>query len=279
MVNYKNRILVIIVTYNPELKFLCNNLKKFNGKDVLIIDNNSKNISQIVDLVISNNSCALIDNKTNLGIAEALNQGLKYATDNGYKYILTMDQDSSFANDYLSLEDGFNYTKDVAIVCPSIIDNNSKNEDIANLKYDELFVAITSGCLCDVLKLNEIGGFDSKLFIDYVDFDICIKLQIKKYKILRSKDVILNHTLGESKIFKVLGIKFISTNHNPLRRYYNSRNRVYLTKKYFSRFPKYFINNILSFLKTIFIIAIFENNKKNKISAIYRGVIDGIKLK
>ena len=41
MINYKNRILVIIITYNPELKFLYNNLKKFEGTDVLIIDNNS----------------------------------------------------------------------------------------------------------------------------------------------------------------------------------------------------------------------------------------------
>ena len=36
MINYKNRILVIIITYNPELKFLYNNLKKFEGTDVLI---------------------------------------------------------------------------------------------------------------------------------------------------------------------------------------------------------------------------------------------------
>jgi len=276
---YNDKILMVIVTYNPELKFLYNNLKKFEGTDVLIIDNNSRNISEITDLVSNSKYYNLIENNANVGIAEALNQGLSYAHDKGYSYILTMDQDSSFKNDFLILKEGFSFLENVAIVSPSIIDYNSNNKDFAKEKFEEVFMAITSGCLCDVKSLLDVGGFNSSLFIDYVDFEICLKLQQKKYKILKSRDVVLNHSLGFSKVYKIWGIKFISTNHNELRRYYNARNRMYLAKKYFFIFPKFVIHNQLSFLKTILIIFLFENEKNKKIRSIFKGIKDGIKMK
>ena len=272
-------ILVVIRTFNPDIQFLKKNIGNFQSTAVLIIDNNSKNISQIIGLVGNNNSCNLIANKTNLGIAEALNQGLSYAQDNAYKYILTMDQDSSFKNDFLKLKQGFSLLEKVAIVSPSIIDYNSNNKDFAKEKFEEVFMAITSGCLCDVKSLLDVGGFNSSLFIDYVDFEICLKLQQKKYKILKSRDVVLNHSLGFSKVYKIWGIKFISTNHNESRRYYNARNRMFLAKKYFFIFPKFVIHNQLSFLKTILIIFLFENEKNKKIRSIFKGIKDGIKMK
>ena len=270
-------ILTIIITYNPEVEFLKKNLEKFNQSDVLIVDNHSNNIEEIT-LLNNNNNVIVKQNNINLGIAEALNQGLKYATDNNYQYILTMDQDSTFKNDYTQLIDGFNYTNNVAIVCPSIVDVNSNNQEIAQNKYEELFIAITSGCLCNVKILNSIGGFDSKLFIDYVDYDICLKLQEQNYKIVRARDVILNHSLGESKIYNCLGIKFISTNHSALRRYYNARNRVYLALKYKSIFPKFVVHNQLSFYKTILIILLFEEDKFQKMKSIYKGIVDAFKM-
>ena len=272
-------ILVVIITFNPDIQFLKKNIGNFQSTAVLIIDNNSKNISQIIGLVGNNNSCNLIANKTNLGIAEALNQGLSYAQDNAYKYILTMDQDSSFKNDFLKLKQGFSLLENVAIVSPSIIDYNSNNKDFAKEKFEEVFMAITSGCLCDVKSLLDVGGFNSSLFIDYVDFEICLKLQQKKYKILKSRDVVLNHSLGFSKVYKIWVIKFISTNHNESRRYYNARNRMFLAKKYFFIFPKFVIHNQLSFLKTILIIFLFENEKNKKIRSIFKGIKDGIKMK
>ena len=89
----------------------------------------------------------------------------------------------------------------------------------------------------------------------------------------------MNHSLGFSKVYKIWGIKFISTNHNESRRYYNARNRMYLAKKYFFIFPKFVIHNQLSFLKTILIIFLFENEKNKKIRSIFKGIKDGIKMK
>lgn len=277
MLKDRKEILVVIITFNPDIEFLKRNIEKFKQSNILIVDNSSAN-SDKIRFLLNNTTIKGIFNQQNLGIAEALNQGLRYATRTNYKYILTMDQDSSFKDNYLNLLNGFKENANVGIVSPSIFDVNSKNIDIAKDKHNEIFIAITSGCLCDIAALNDVGGFNSKLFIDYVDYEICLKLQLKNYKILRLKSVILNHSLGESKVYVFFGVKFISTNHNKLRRYYNSRNRIYLLKNYFLLFPTFFIHNQLSFLKTIFIIILFENEKYEKLKSIMIGIYHGIRM-
>ena len=93
---YKDKIMAGIVLYNPEIDLLENNIKAIiNNVDcVYLYDNASKNYNEIEDLISKFNNVVYKRGSENEGIAKGLNQILNYATDNGYEWYLTMDQDS-----------------------------------------------------------------------------------------------------------------------------------------------------------------------------------------
>lgn len=269
-------ILGVVITYNPNLDLLKKNIASFIGSvnAVIIIDNGSKTIEALFQL--ESDKIKVLSNKSNLGIADGLNQALLYAQENHFDFILTMDQDSFFESTTVpDLLLGFkNHT--TAIVCPSLKDMNSHHVVTVSEEYAEIFTTITSGSLCDVAILKSVGGFDSKMFIDYVDFELCLRLQKKGFKIIRSRNSVLCHHLGESKIERFLGIPIICTHHSPLRRFYYARNKIYIYKKYFFTFPLFVIRDVLSFGKTILIILFFEKLKTEKMKMIVKGMWHGL---
>jgi rhamnosyltransferase len=269
-------ILGAIITYNPDLALLNQNINSFaNDVDsIVIVDNGSKNIAAL--LALESDKIKLLRNFKNLGIAEGLNRALQYSQENDFEFLLTMDQDSFFEGPTIPiLLSGFENEK-IALVCPVLKDMNSNHHVLVNKDYVEVFTTITSGSLCRVSALKKIGGFDSKMFIDYVDVEMCLRLQKNGFNILRSKFSVLCHHLGESRLYSILGVNFISTNHSPLRNFYFARNKVYVYKKYFISFPAFVFKNFMSFCKTIVVILFFEKQKTLKIKMIFKGIWHGI---
>lgn len=269
-------ILGAIITYNPNLDLLKKNIASFidSVNAVIIIDNGSKTIEEL--FCLESGKIKVLSNEFNLGIADGLNRGLLYAQENQFDFILTMDQDSFFESETVpDLLLGFK-NDTTAIVCPSLKDMNSHHFDTVSEEYAEIFTAITSGCLCNVGILQSVGGFDSKMFIDYVDFELCLRLQKNGFKIIQSRQSVLCHHLGESKIRYFLGMPIICTNHSPLRRFYYARNKIYIYKKYFFVFPLFVLRDILSFGKTIVSILFFEKLKMAKIKMIIKGIWQGL---
>ncbi len=271
-----NTILGVIITYNPDLNLLNKNITSFidSVDAVIIVDNGSKAISELFHL--ESDTIKVLSNSSNLGIADGLNQALFYAQEHHFDYVLTMDQDSFFESTTIqNLLLGFKNDK-IAIVCPSLKDMNSHHFVTVSEEYVEIFTAITSGCLCNVAILTSVGGFDSKMFIDYVDFELCLRLQKNGFKIIQSQQSVLCHHLGESKIHYFLGMPIICTNHSPLRRFYYARNKIYIYKKYFLVFPLFVLRDVLSFGKTIVSILFFEKLKREKIKMITKGIWQGL---
>lgn len=270
------RILGVIITYNPDLNLLNKNINSFidSVDSVIIVDNGSKIVEEL--FLLESDKIKVLSNKSNLGMADGLNRALLYAQEKHFDFVLTMDQDSFFEN--ATIQDlllGFKNDK-TAIVCPSLKDMNSNQFVTVPEEYVEIFTAITSGCLCNVAILKLVGGFDSKMFIDYVDFELCLRLQKNDFKIIQSQHSVLCHHLGESKIHYFFGMPIICTNHSPLRRFYYARNKIYIYKKYFLTFPLFVIRDILSFGKTILIILFYEKLKMEKSKMIFKGIWHGL---
>ena len=186
-----------------------------------------------------------INNNDNLGIATALNQACDKAIELKFKWILTMDQDSSFINfeHYKKCLEKVQNVNNVALLAANTdkegYSNFDKNGCSCNYREDK-FSVITSANIVNLEYFEEIGRFNDKLFIDMVDYDYCLRINIKKFKILYFPDVFVEHKLGEvhlrTNIFTRK--KKYKTEHNAQRAYYISRNSLYLSKnygKYFSR--------------------------------------------
>lgn len=272
------KYLIGIVSYNPDEKNLKQTIYflKKNDYHVLIVDNGSKNFD-VVEKICNKYGVDLVANNANFGIAKALNEIFSFAKENGFLWVLTFDQDSKINKSLLEAYEACRNIKNVGMYCPIVYDYVSgmivQGKKSLN-HYRQIDKCITSGALTSVEAWSAVNGFDEYLFIDEVDNDFCYRLKLKNYKILLIGNVTLNHKIGRSRIINFLGKKMVIRNHSAMRKYYITRNRLYLDKKYYNKIKiKTMIKTILFIIKTL----IFEKNRTKKFNACIKGMKDAIR--
>ena len=281
-----SKVAAIIVSYNPDKNLLDSvNLLISQVEKIIIVDNGSieekrKDISSIKD--IDNERIEVIFNEENLGIATALNIGVREALKQGFNWILTMDQDSKASKDMVEkMFEVYNNIdekerKAILSIFPNFVDERiqSIEENSVMNTYEYVDADITSGNLVKAEVFDKVGFFDDSLFIDLVDTDFCMRLNEKNIKMIKVRDAILYHSLGESQSVKSIFGKFNTSNHSALRRYYMTRNRFYIWEKY-KDLNSFTLNRDKKLFKKEFIkIILGEKDKVNKIKMVFKGYKD-----
>lgn len=260
------KLAAVMVLYNPDKKVKENIKKLIKEVDKLYLVDNSDNNNfgkEMLDKKIE-----YLPNNKNLGIASALNIGAKQAIKDKFKWLLTMDQDSYFKENHLSEMKKLieNEEENIAVFSPV---------HLTEYKIDHNpLVVMTSGNIINLEIYEKINGFDEKLFIDCVDFDYCLKSRTNGYKIKLLESIKLNHNLGNIIVKKVFNKKIILSNHNPIRRYYITRNRLYINKKYKNIYKDFCKKELKNTFRENIKIILFEKNKAKKIYYSLKGVID-----
>jgi len=277
----KKEILAVIVSYNPDDRIIrCYNSIKKQADKVIIVDNFSQEEKSKQYLKQLSMETEIIYNDKNYGIAKALNQVAKYAMVNNYKWLLTADQDSEFLpNTYstmLNFYEEMSDKEETMLIAPKFkkrIEYEEQNALVINdINWQQETLIITSGSLIKTEIFKQIGFFEEKLFIDRVDFDFCFRININGFitKVAKNLFFICEFAKEEKKH------SFTVTNYSSQRRYYITKNTVYLLK-YFFKFPKEILYlTINDCFLPLFIILFFETDKFNKIKNIFSGFIDGI---
>ncbi len=265
----------IVVLFKPTIDILENIHSYIEQVTWLFVVDNSENTDKlIIDEIKKIHNAEYIGLKENLGIAAALNIGAERAIKRGYRYLLTMDQDS-IASPHLVIRllDVFSRYSMVGISSAFPV-----NKIYPKLPSDEnihkIDTVISSGNLVNLNAYDQVGPFLNKLFIDYVDFEYCFRMQQKGFNIYLNNAAILYHSVGELKKWSLLGKSYYSTNHSPLRLYYRTRNRFYLRSLYQKKFRKFFRHDWWLFIKEIIKIIIAESTKIEKIKMIIKGYRD-----
>lgn len=280
----KNDVCAIIVTHNYNYNDLKACIKSIINqvKEIIIVDNASLEANQLIDIINGYDDISIKFNNKNLGIAAALNIGIKLAAKKKYKWILSLDQDSNckefFIEKLLSAYENLPPTvqNGVGMVVPNWVDINLKNSDLESEsdKIYEIQSAITSGAIYKSEIFDKVGLFEEKLFIDQVDHEFCLRLNLQNYKILKIESCILNHKLGDSISKKFIMWNVVVTNHSPVRRYYITRNRIYVANKYKYNYPKLRVSCIKKILKDLLLIITYEGKKIEKVKMIIKGIYD-----
>lgn len=270
------QVLVIFVCYEPDINFN----QRIIGVDypILIVDNS---VVKSICTEIDNLNVHVISNLKNLGVAEAFNIGCKYAIANGFKWVITMDQDSNINNEIIQnlidYKNNCNISQ-VAIISPRhVLQNNLESVSCDKLDSDYYsgIHTMTSGNLVNLDIFQEIGGFNSDLFIDHVDLEYYCRALSYGYKVITLNKVLMAHCLGNMRIHKLLGKSFKVYHHNTIRKYYQIRNSIVVFKKYWKTVPesKFFLKSMtFVFATTVF----FEEKKFKKIYFMLQGISDGI---
>lgn len=155
-ISYKIRVAGVVVLYHPD-KDVIENISTYINQvgQLLIIDNSDIIDSKLIDKIKSLNNVNYISYGKNLGISSALNHAAKIAIEKGFKFLLTMDQDSkaplNLVSSCISIFEGSN---NVGLVTP--IHGNKYGTHIRPVvgKTEKVTMAMTSGNLIslDVYK-------------------------------------------------------------------------------------------------------------------------------
>lgn len=274
------KIAATVVLYNPNINDLSNIDTYLDDVEKLYIVDNSE--QPLNNEIIDNQKIEYIFNNGNLGIATALNIAAKKAINDGYSWLLTMDQDTKFQKDiieqikyYIEREN----MSDVGIVTPWHHTFLSITKPTAEIDYP--LDVMTSGNFVNLAIYEKIGGFRDDFFIDGVDIEYCLKLKKNNFNIVRLNYLEIEHNLGDISYATFLGKKYMCTNHNYLRNYYMARNYRYIRQEYYD-IARDFCTTLVKFKGIVFKIIMFENDKYRKIRNIFRGIKDykkGIKGK
>lgn len=285
-----------IVTYNPDLVRLKENIEsvKQQVEKIFIVDNASKNIKDI-RRISSEFQIKLYVFPENRGIAAALNKLAELSSDEGYWWMLFLDQDSVSTEGMVKKLSRW-MDMNVGIVSPKILDRNKEcktkdydSKDVTRIQTAARKGVITSGSLTNLKAWDRVGGFDEKMFIDYVDYDFNERLLLNDYKILKVNTADLIHECGSAKKTWLWTPRkesngqwrlerFYSFGHSPKRCYYKARNRIYYSRKYwFDVWNKF--EGVYQILPQILLTILFEDNKRAKLAAFQRGIRDGIDMR
>lgn len=272
-----------IVLFNPDIERLKANIESiyYQVGTLVLVDNCSKNILEIRNLIKSYSKCVLICNSENRGIAYALNQIVEEADKNGEKWCITLDQDSVCEGNLVAQYEKYSSLPNVAMLCCNIRDRNFEYDNgviEADTEYKEVKTCITSGSAISVEAWKLVGGFDVVMFIDKVDTDMCYGLRESGYSIYQILFYGILHEIGVSTRKKnILGKEIVIFNHSTFRCYYIVRNHIYLARKH-----KKYMNTRKIYKAAyhrILIRFIFEDNKIEKFVAGIKGLIIGHTIK
>lgn len=220
-----------VILYNPD-DCIIENINSYLPilKKLYIVDNSTKPC-EFLDKIKSIKKVEYISMDGNKGIAKALRVATEQAIEDGFEYILSMDQDSKFPTgdfdiikDYISNNDLSN----IGVICINYTNSNIKkisNDKTLTINVDD---TISSGSIVVLKNYAQINGYNEELFIDYVDNDLCYQFREKGFEIVLFPNIFLDHKLGNVKHVKFLWYNKDIVMHSPLRYYYMYRNYTYL---------------------------------------------------
>ena len=272
----KGKIYSVTVTFNPslqdhklekQLRFL---LK--NGIVPFVIDNNSKNFEEVNEMLLSLSTHITVTKlDKNYGIGKALNIGITECLKREEcEWIMTLDQDTYFDDDaYLpiikAVEEysptnigllGLNYTK--KRFTKTCLANDSGYPEPTDF-------VITSGSLAK-REVYELIKYDERLFMYFLDNDLCIRMLNAGYGIMILAKPCIMHSEGE-RVLKDKDEYFVL---DPWKLFFVGRNSIIMYIRYFTIRPIFYLVFVL--LENIFA----RYNIRNSIFFAVKGILAGL---
>jgi rhamnosyltransferase len=278
------RVCGVVITFHPKMDVL-DNLRQVRPQlqGMVVVDNGSS-AEELAPFHAAgrDQGFAIVENGANLGIAAALNTGIRWAQSQGFDWVALFDQDSTveagLIHAMLAEYSAHSDCQHVAVVVPRYIDRKSGLEmPLARVKDGEIVVVRTSGSLMPLAVFARTGLFLEDFVIDQVDYEYCLRLRALGYKIIACRRANLIHSLGERQRHKILGLlQIITTHHNAKRRYYITRNRMRIIQLYWRKYPAYCFDLVSLTLKDTVKILLVEHAKGKKLVNTLAGLRDAL---
>ena len=272
-------------------------LADYTDHSVIVVDNGSADGSG-KELKEKFGHIILIESATNLGFTGGNNLGMEYAIEQGYEYVLLLNNDTFVEKDFLTVlvtymdshpEAGviqpliyFDHDRSLVWTAGSYYNkwlgytasvnyNKPLEKENAQIKEVDWITGCAFFTRASVLK--ETGLLADNLFIYYEDVDLSFRIKKAGHKLIYHPGSVIYHIAGMSNKNKVKGKEgFV----NPIVHYLNVRNRIWFLKRYTS--PLHSLTVIpFNFFYIIALMAYFALRLRfRKLKTVVKAVKDGL---
>lgn len=272
--------------------FQCLARQTYTNYILYVVDNSTNDDSYLFTKELLDkhqlSNVVLIKNDNNVGVAAANNQGILAAINDSCDYILLLNNDIEFTNQYLLeelIQESLN--KNEPVIVPKITyfdsgklwyaggdinewkgttihfgDRESDGEAFNQIRYTKYAPTCFMLICKDVFE--KIGLMDEDYFVYYDDTDFVFRLNSAGYKILYFPKISIKHKVSSSTGGEL----------SPFSIYYGTRNRIYFILKNITGVRK--ISSLLFTIITRPMRPFFY--KKELRGKMINGFCDGVKL-
>jgi rhamnosyltransferase len=279
-----NTLCAIITTYRPGAALMqCVQSIRQQVNAILIIDDGDSqdNVAKLHAWFGGMEAVTILHQPKNLGIAAALNRGVKEAAKRGYHWMLLLDDDTIPNSDMVSRLCWHlsQLQSQERIGCLGMSWHHEKMpaaNDCPPLWREKRGI-ITSGSLFSLAAFEAVGGFREEFFIDCVDYDFCLRLRARGYRVIKILECGFQHSLGVSKQHRLLGLTIYTYSHDPQRLYYLFRNSVVLALEHVFADPLYSCAVVKGLAGKLLEQMFWEPQKMRRFKALFSGICDGLR--
>jgi rhamnosyltransferase len=140
----------------------------------------------------------------------------------------------------------------------------------------EVSFLINSMTLWNLTAVKRIGAFSTRLGIDHIDTDYCLRSKMLGYKLILNPHIEFLHSIGARRMYQFLGRTLQSGGHSHNRRKAIAENTVLLAKHYGWRFPSFAVLCVVRLAYECLGIVMAEDHKLRKLGGLARGIVFGM---
>jgi rhamnosyltransferase len=273
----------VVITFRPPAAVL-DNLAKVRPQveGLVVVDNGSPaELLGPLRAAAGELGFTLVENAVNLGIAAALNIGVRWARAQGFKYVALFDQDSTvtegFCQVMLAQYESHPQRDKVAVVTPSQVERSTGLARSPWLARDgSPLVAITSGSLMPMEIFDHCGWFQEELIIDCVDHEYCFRARSQGYTLAECRQAVLLVAVGSIASHHAFGLTIIAKHYSARRQYYITRNRLVMVQRFWKQQPGWCSRTLRDIVQDVIKAALVEKEPWTKLAYNARGVYDAL---
>lgn len=280
-------VAIVLSAFNPP-DDLADRVQQWTGwfGPVVVVDDGSPATGAQAWQHLEQAGATVVHNPRNMGIAHALNAGIRYARQRfAQDWVLTMDQDSSMDADYLDHAfDALAASPEPARVgmIAAATHNLVPLKTLAGPRgVTEVLDPMQSGTLVRADLYDRIGYLRDDYFIDWVDSEFNARARAGGFVLLAAPDCDLDHALGNSRPMMILGHhmrlgtrKLKVLYHPPFRVYYITRNGVYTVLRHVWRQPVWAFRRMWMDMQSHLVRFVFGPNRRLMFVAVVHGLAD-----
>jgi rhamnosyltransferase len=296
----------VLVTFNPDLenfaKVLAAALPQIDR--LVLVDNASDpvlraNIRTLLDRLAPPNSdhakVTLIQNESNVGLARALNRGIRSAPSQGHQCFLILDHDSileegavaRLTRELKELQGRFRVgalgAANVELGAPGLGTDTflggsfRRRPFLVREHVQDVKLLMGSGLFVDSTVFDAAGLFDESYFVDAFDFEFSLRLRSQGYHLFLIESSRISHTRAQFENVRIG--KWAFGFHKPSvgRQYFVSRDYVRTANKYLRTEPGMSLFIYLVLLVEVFRTVLFYGDSTSRLARLAEGVVDGLR--